>query len=121
MQKFIGYQCSLCGKTYNPDEVTYTCPVDGGNLDVILDYDQINKTGKFTEIISSQETSLWRYLPLLPVGNPGGEGTSLRLAGSTPLLLHSTWAKNWGLRNCGSRMKAATQALLSKIEPARWW
>ena len=83
-QKFIGYQCSLCGKTYSPDEVTYTCPVDGGNLDVILDYDLINKEGKFEEITSSQDTSLWRYLPLLPVGDPGLWGPRYELPVAHP-------------------------------------
>ena len=85
-QKFVGYQCSICGKTYSPDEVTYKCTVDGGNLDVILDYDRINKEGKLKEITSSKDSSLWRYLPILPVGDPGFEGTSLRVAGGTPVL-----------------------------------
>ena len=39
MGKFIGYRCSLCGTEYAPNEITYTCPKDGGNLDVVLDYD----------------------------------------------------------------------------------
>ncbi len=34
-KKFVGYQCSLCGKQYGPEEVTYVCPDDGGNLDVV--------------------------------------------------------------------------------------
>ena len=39
--KFSHYQCSLCGAEYAPDEVTYTCPKDGGNLNVILDYESL--------------------------------------------------------------------------------
>ena len=39
MTKFIGYRCSLCGEQFSPTDVTYTCPKDGGNLDVVLDYD----------------------------------------------------------------------------------
>ncbi len=39
MNKFVGYRCSLCGEEYSPDAVTYTCPKDGGNLDVVLDYE----------------------------------------------------------------------------------
>ncbi len=34
MKEFIGYRCSLCGTEYLPEQVTYTCPKDGGNLDV---------------------------------------------------------------------------------------
>ncbi len=86
MKNFSGYCCSVCGKEYNPDEVTYTCPVDGGNLDVILDYDQIRKKYSPSLISSSLDQSLWRYLPLLPVEDPGGLGTPLRVAGGTPIL-----------------------------------
>ena len=120
-QKFIGYQCSLCGKTYSPGEVTYTCPVDGGNLDVILDYDQINKEDKLKEITSSQDTSLWRYLPLLPVGDPGFVGTSLRIAGGTPILtpiklgeelgIKKLWIKDEG-RNPSASFKDRASAIV---------
>jgi threonine synthase len=120
-QKFIGYQCSLCGKTYSPGEVTYTCPVDGGNLDVILDYNQINKDGKLKEITSSQDTSLWRYLPLLPVGDPGYLGTSLRIAGGTPIMtpiklgeelgIKKLWIKDEG-RNPSASFKDRASAIV---------
>ncbi len=120
-QNFVGYQCSLCGKTYSPDEVTYNCPVDGGNLDVILDYDRINKDGKLKEITSSQDTSLWRYLPLLPVGDPGFVGTSLRVAGGTPILtpiklreelgVRKLWIKDEG-RNPSASFKDRASAIV---------
>ncbi len=120
-QKFIGYQCSLCGKTYSPGEVTYTCPVDGGNLDVMLDYDRINQEDKFKEITTSQDTSLWRYLPLLPVGDPGFIGTSLRIAGGTPILtpiklgeelgIKKLWIKDEG-RNPSASFKDRASAIV---------
>ncbi len=120
-QKFIGYQCSLCGKTYSPGEITYTCPVDGGNLDVILDYDRINKEGKLEEITSSRDTSLWRYLPLLPVSDPGFLGTSLRVAGGTPILtpiklgeelgIKKLWIKDEG-RNPSASFKDRASAIV---------
>ena len=84
MNKIIGYKCSLCGEEYDLDEVQYTCPKDGGNLNVLLDYPAIEKSTSPDEIFSSQEASLWRYLPLLPVGDPGEIGTPLRAAGWTP-------------------------------------
>lgn len=43
MGKFLGYCCSICQTEYGPVEVTYTCPKDGGNLDVVLDYESIRK------------------------------------------------------------------------------
>ena len=83
MAKFIGYQCSICGKEYEPGEVTYTCPEDNGNLDVILDYQELKKKTT-AELINKNESSLWRYFPLLPVSDLIGEGTTIRSAGWTP-------------------------------------
>ena len=84
MEKFIGYQCSVCGKEYKPGEVTYTCPKDDGILDVILDYQELKKKST-AELINEKESSLWRYFPLLPVSELIGEGTTLRSAGWTPI------------------------------------
>jgi len=83
MERFLGYRCSLCHTEFGPSEVTYICPHDGGNLDVILDYDAIKKLPDDERVIHA-EASLWRYLPLLPVGEPGGESTPLHRAGYTP-------------------------------------
>ena len=44
--KFTGYRCSICNTGYAPDEVTYTCPKDGGNLDVLLDYEALKRMGR---------------------------------------------------------------------------
>ena len=67
MQKFIGYPCSICGQTYGPEEITYTCLKDGGNLDVMLDYEAIRKKYQPGDLTSRSNPSIWRYLPLLPV------------------------------------------------------
>src|ERR1041384_1992925 len=72
MAKFIGYRCSLCGEQYSPTDITYTCPKDGGNLDVVLDYDAIKNKYKPDDILSRNDQSLWRYLPLLPEQEPPG-------------------------------------------------
>ncbi len=85
MEKFIGYQCSVCKTQYQPDEVTYTCPSDGGVLDVMLDYEGISQAIQPGEIQASDEYSMWRYLPLLPVGDPGLHATPLRSVGWTPV------------------------------------
>jgi threonine synthase len=99
MKEFIGYRCSLCGSEYSPEQVTYTCPKDGGNLDVVLDYGEIKKKYQIEDIISRDDPSLWRYLPLLPVKDPGGEGTPLRMAGGTPVYSPPVLKKQLGLRN----------------------
>ena len=73
MNKFLGYRCSLCGTEYGPTEVTYTCPKDGGNLDVVLDYRGPARQSTSRPTLSSRaDPSLWRYLPLLPVSEVPG-------------------------------------------------
>src|SRR3990170_3959468 len=82
--RFPGYQCSLCGEKYAAEESIYTCSKDGGNLDIMLDFDKIRRTTSPELIRAAQEHSLWRYLPLLPVGEPEGYLTPIRSAGWTP-------------------------------------
>jgi threonine synthase len=97
MDHFIGYQCSICDTSYGINEVQYVCPQDGGNLDVVLDYSAIRRNFTPEDISSSTEASLWRYLPLLPVGDPGGNGTPLRAAGWTPTFAPPQLARELGL------------------------
>jgi threonine synthase len=85
MKNFIGFQCSICKENYDVDEVQYVCPIDSGNLDVVLDYATLRRNYWPEDILSSTESSLWRYLPLLPVEEPGGNGTPFRAAGWTPI------------------------------------
>ena len=97
MAKFIGYLCSICGKEYQPGEVTYTCPDDNGILDVLLDYDVLAKKST-DDLINKSEASLWRYFPLIPVSNLIGEGTILRSAGWTPTYSPPQIKKELGLK-----------------------
>jgi threonine synthase len=80
-----------------PGQVTYTCPQDGGNLDVILDYDGLKKKYQPEDITSRTDFSLWRYLPLLPVTDPGGEETPLHAAGWTPVFNLNRLGEKLGL------------------------
>ena len=99
MNKFVGYRCSLCGEEYSPVDVTYTCPKDGGNLDVVLDYDAIKNKYKPEDLLSRTDPSLWRFLPLLPVLEPQGESTPLHVAGGTPVFKITSLAAKHGLQN----------------------
>ncbi len=99
MNKFKGYQCSICNTEYLPEEVTYTCPRDGGNLNVILDYKWILQTLRPEDIFRSNELSLWRYLPLLPVADPGGVNTPIHFAGFTPVYSTLDLARRVGIEN----------------------
>jgi threonine synthase len=97
--KFSHYTCSLCGAEYGPEDVTYTCPKDGGNLDVVLNYDEIKARFSPDKFMNLPEASLWRYLNLLPVEDPGGLGTPLRRAGWTPVYKSARLADQLGLQN----------------------
>ena len=99
MEKYLGYRCSLCAQEYGPQEVQYTCPKDGGNLDVILDVEHLRKTLQPEDITRQSEASLWRYLPLLPIADPGGQNTPLHAAGGTPVFAPARLAHSLGLDN----------------------
>ena len=99
MNKFVGYRCSLCSDEYSPVDVTYTCPKDGGNLDVVLDYDSIKHKYKPEDLLSRTDASLWRFLPLLPVSMPEGGSTPLHAAGGTPVFKLDSLAGKLGLQN----------------------
>ncbi len=98
MSKFTGYRCSICGTEYLPGQVTYTCPKDGGNLDIEMDYEAIKKKYHYEDITSRDDFSLWRYEPLLPVNEPKGEATPLHLAGWTPVFKMPRLAEKLGLK-----------------------
>ncbi len=99
MSKFLGYQCSLCGAEYLQGQVAYTCPKEGGNLDILLDFDSIKKKFQPEDITSRTENSLWRYLPLLPVGEPAGNSTPLHVAGWTPVFALPHLAEKLNLKH----------------------
>lgn len=124
MEHFVGYRCSLCGAEYLPAQVTYTCPHDNGNLDVVLDVERLRKTISPDQIRQSAEYTLWRYLPLLPVGDPGGYGTPLRTAGWTPtyhstrlaaeLRLKRLWIKDEGRNPTASFKDRASSVVVAR-------
>ena len=124
MGTFVGYRCSLCGKEYSPQEVTYTCPVDGGNLDVLLDYEGIRRRFHPGSIEVSDDASIWRYLPLLPVDDPGHFGTALRAVGWTPFLQPARLAAKAGvprlwLKDDGRNPTASFKDRASAVAVAR--
>jgi threonine synthase len=73
-----GLRCVRCGAHYREGEVDYTCPPCGieGILDVEYDYDKIRWQ-------PSNERSIWRYMPLLPLR--GDHGLPSIQVGWTPI------------------------------------
>jgi len=68
-------------------------------LDVVLDYDSIRKKFQPEDITSRRESSLWRYLPLLPVSEPAGDSTPLHASGWTPVFALPTLAVKLRLKH----------------------
>lgn len=126
MGKLNAYVCSVCGTEYQPDAVIYTCPKDGGNLDVLLDYEAIAEKNSPETLIKSNEWSIWRYLPLLPVDDPGYDGTPLHSVGWTPvyrpaalageLNLNQLWVKDDGRNPTASFKDRASAVVLARAK-----
>ena len=110
--KFLGYQCSKCGELYDPTEAAYTCPEDGSNLDVRIDYASIKDAFTVESISSEREGSIWRYLPLLPVGTLAIGALSCGRWGGRRLFDPARWPRDWGWRLSGSRTTAQSNGII---------
>jgi len=77
--------CAKCGREFAPGDVRYTCPDCGvdGVLKILYDYDAIGRDLSLGDLRDSADDTMWRYLPLLPVGSR--EGVPAPRTGWTPL------------------------------------
>ena len=126
MEKYKSYRCSVCGKVYQPHKVTYTCPADGGNLDILLDYTALKEQYSPEKITASRVESVWRYLPLLPVDDPGYDGTPLKAVGWTPvyqpkalaeeLKLEQLWLKDESSNPTASFKDRASSVVIARAK-----
>jgi threonine synthase len=98
LAKAFAYRCSVCGEIVPPQAVTYTCPDDGGNLDLLLELNSLRAQCDPGEIARSGEESIWRYLPLLPVQDPGFRGMPLHCVGWTPLYRPTRLGESLGMK-----------------------
>ncbi len=92
------FQCSQCGRKYEPEKVNYTCLACGGNLDTHFSFEANPAEVNQAEILESRETSLWRYAPLLPVPDVGFENTPLHRVGLTPVYQPESLRKELGMK-----------------------
>ncbi|MDH3471708.1 MAG: threonine synthase [Acidimicrobiia bacterium] len=93
LPQVVRLDCIVCDKSYDPADVDYTCPDHGavGSLDVVYDYDYVAAN------LNSDEYSMWRFGPLLPVGEDSPK-PPLQI-GWTPLYQRAEHAKALGLKN----------------------
>ncbi|WP_376795848.1 threonine synthase [Thermogemmatispora sp.] len=88
-------ECVLCGSSYTPGSVNYTCPNCGpqGTLLVHYDYDQI----RWNYHAESRDPSIRRYRPFLPI--PYGNRLPPLIVGGTPLYPAERLRKHLNMRN----------------------
>ncbi|HOJ01055.1 MAG TPA: threonine synthase [Anaerolineaceae bacterium] len=124
MKKFHAYRCSICQTTFEPEDIFYACPHDGGNVDILLDYDSLRKLPLVELVTQSRDFSIWRYLPLLPVSDPGFEKTPLHAVGWTPVYesialsqqsgLERLWIKDDGRNPTASYKDRASAVVVAR-------
>jgi threonine synthase len=91
-------KCLICGKEYGVNELDYVCPDHGdeGILDVTYDYEYIKQNFGKEDLLQTNDYSIWRYKPLLPV-NPDSVVPPLNV-GWTPLYNATRLADELGLK-----------------------
>ncbi|HEX2905630.1 MAG TPA: threonine synthase [Phototrophicaceae bacterium] len=124
MAAILELRCSLCGQSYQPTEVAYTCPTCGpvGTLDVLYDYAGLKAQLNREALRNQSQDSMWRYLPLLPLGE-GGQLPPLRVGG-TPLYpahrvaetlgVSEAWVKDDGANPTGSLKDRASALIVAR-------
>jgi threonine synthase len=101
MTYVTGIRCVHCGREYSPDQTEYYCEACGyhdGILDVLYDYDAIEKELNPSTLPGIRDHSMWRYLPLLPICQP--KLIPYLRVGWTPLYAAPELAKHLGVANC---------------------
>ncbi len=78
-------ECTLCGASYDPEQLLYTCPEHEGVRGILeLRYDYGEVLDRFDEELDGAIDSQWKYRAFLPV-DPSVDPVSLG-EGGTPLL-----------------------------------
>jgi len=98
LNNVLGLRCIQCGKEFETNAGLYTCPGCGpkdGILDVVYDYQKIRKSTPREQVALSQDYSMFRYMPFLPV-DPDTPRPHLRV-GWTPLYRPAGLARSLGL------------------------
>jgi threonine synthase len=127
LENILSLKCLVCGKEYPPDAVDYVCPDHGdeGVLDVHYDYNFIGRLIGRETLTRSNDFTIWRYKPMLPV-LPDAKVPPLSV-GWTPLYpahrlasklgLKTVWVKDDGLQPTASfKDRASAVAVVKAME-----
>ena len=112
MQKTESYmralRCLECGREY-PLTATHVCEFDFGPLEVVYDYDLIQRRLTRAALASRPQT-MWRYRELLPVVDEPTVGLQV---GFTPLIKADRLARRLGIRELWIKNDAVNYPSLS--------
>ncbi len=91
-------RCTVCGRSYQPDEVQYHCLACGqvGTVDVLYDYGALKAQLDRDALRNNREHSMWRYKALLPI--PSDTVVPPLRVGYTPLYDAPRLSENLGVR-----------------------
>ncbi|HBP66105.1 MAG TPA: threonine synthase [Desulfosporosinus sp.] len=98
MKNVLGLRCITCKQELPAEAGTYTCPScgsKGGIMDVVYDYQEINRMTTREQVTKSRDNSMFRYLPFLPI-NPESARPHLRV-GWSPLYKPLGLGKSLGM------------------------
>lgn len=101
MELVKNLQCVHCGHEYSPAETELYCPACGYNdgiLNVVYDYDRVEKVFNPAAASSLPIRSMWRYLPLLPIADAAN--LPHLHVGWTPLYRAPLLAEDLGVAVC---------------------
>lgn len=97
MAHVTSLECTLCGRTYDPNQVIYVCPEHEGVtgiLEVQYDYDEVDAA--FDAALDGAIPNQWKYRAFLPVHDDADPVTLDE--GGTPLLEAPQLSETLGLR-----------------------
>ncbi len=103
-----GLQCRECHHQF-PKEALHVCEFCFGPLEVVYNYDEIQKA-LTREVIKARPTNMWRYKELLPID---GEPTVGAQVGWTPLVKADRLAKALGVKELYIKNDAVNYPTLS--------
>ncbi len=99
MDHVLGLSCVSCGRSSSAAGIKYHCDLCGsrGVLDVVYDYGVVRRRLTRDSLADNSDRSMWRYMPLLPLGPEGAAGIQPLATGFTPLYNARRLAKDLGL------------------------
>lgn len=126
MENVPGLRCVICGVVYQPEEVEYVCPKHGneGILDVMYDYERIQKQMADVPRDRFRRKGMFAYRPFLPLAADTAEPPLF--IGGTPLYratrlaraldVAEVWVKDDGRNPTASFKDRASALAIMKAE-----